>query len=384
MVMVLKGPSILLILIIFSFQSGCTKTSVKPYTFPAGEFIKTGEYLGEYFPTEGWRECAPGAVGMDAGILMDLNDEILRLVEEDYEIHSLLIIKDGYIVAEQYYSKYFDQETWHKIHSCTKSFTSALVGIAIKEGYIQGTNVKMLDYFQDYKIENMSSQKQSITLEHMLTMSAGLDWDELDYLYSDPQNTYFQWTHSDDLIKFVLDRPMEYAPGEVQDYNSGISELLAFIVQKATGVRADSFAMEKLLVPLGIIDYYWPINKNGYAQGGGGMRLIPRDMAKLGYLHIRNGKWDNKQIVSEDWIAESGKKHIVSQHITGFWYGYQFWVASDGMMYTALGYAGQWIMIVPDHDLVAVFNNHFDEGVEEQESTPVRLFYEYVIPSILE
>jgi CubicO group peptidase (beta-lactamase class C family) len=107
-------------------------------------------------------------------------------------------------------------------------------------------------------------------------------------------------------------------------------------------------------------------------------------MAKLGYLHIRDGQWETGQILSEDWVAESGKKHIISQHIPSFWYGYQFWVAEDGLMYTALGYVGQWIMIVPGHDLVVVFNNHFDEGVEDQESTPVRLFYEYVIPSILE
>ena len=382
--MVVKAQYILWILVSLFAVSSCNTELVQPEAFPAGEFIKTGDYQGDYFPTEGWKECDPVNVGMDAGILQQLNDEIARLVESDYEIHSVLVIRKGYIVAEQYYSKYFDKETWHKLHSCTKSFTSALIGIAIKEDFIQGTDVKMLDYFQDYEIDNMSSQKQSITLEHMLTMSAGLDWDELDYLYTDPRNTNYQWKRSDDWIKFVLDRSMEYTPGEVQDYNSGLSELLAVIVQKATGMRADSFALEKLFAPLGIEDYYWPLNQEGYARGGGGMRLFPRDMAKLGYLHIRNGKWENEQIVSEDWISESGKKHIISQHIPGFWYGYQFWVAEDGLMYTALGYVVQWIMIVPEYDLVVVFNNHFDEGVDDQEGIPVRLFYDYVIPAVLE
>jgi CubicO group peptidase (beta-lactamase class C family) len=142
-------------------------------------------------------------------------------------------------VAEQYYSKYFDNETWHKLHSCTASFTSALIGIVIREGHIPGINVKMLDYFQDY--------------------------------------------------------------------NSGLSELLAYIVQKAYGMRADSFAMQKLLTPLGIDDFYWPVNKNGYARGGGGMRLKPRDMPKIGYLHIMEGEWENDHILSQDWISESGK-----------------------------------------------------------------------------
>ena len=118
--------------------------------------------------------------------------------------------------------------------------------------------------------------------------------------------------------------------------------------------------------------------------GGGGMRLVPRDLAKLGYLHITKGKWENDQILTEGWVTESAKKHIISQHIQGFWYGCQFGVTEDESMYAALGYPGQWMMIVPGHDLVAVYHNHLDEGAENQESIPVRLFYDYVIPAILE
>jgi len=309
---------------------------------------------------------------------------VFSLLSCEEDIHSVVIVRKGYIVAEQYYSRYFDKDTEHKLASCTKSFTSALVGIAISEGYILGTDVKMLDYFQDYEIENMSPQKQNITLEHMLTMSAGLDWNELDYLYTDPLNTNYQWKRSDDWIQFVLDRPMEYSPGEVNDYNSGLSELLAAIIQKATGIRADSFALEKIFIPLGIDDYYWPTNPQGYARGGGGVRLIPRNMAKFGYLHIMNGQWEDEQIIPEEWIIESRKKHIISQHIPGFYYGYQFWISESGLMYTALGYGGQWIMIIPEYDLVAVFTNHFVEGDQDQWITPIRLLNDYVLPSIIE
>lgn len=114
------------------------------------------------------------------------------------------------------------------------------------------------------------------------------------------------------------------------------------------------------------------------------MRLTPRDMARLGHLHVMDGAWENEQIIPADWIHASGQKHIISQHIPEFYYGYQFWVSGTGSMYTALGYGGQWIMIEPEYDLVAVFNNHFTEGDNEQEGTPVRLFYEYVLPSIIE
>lgn len=364
--------------------ASCSNEPDQQEKFPASEFIKSGEFLGEYFPTNGWRECSPSKVGMDIERLKLMNDEIARLVELDYNIHSVLVIRDGYIVAEQYYSRYFDPFTEHKLASCTKSFTSALVGIAIEEGYIAGKDDKMLDFFTDYEIQNPGEEKSSITLEHMLTMSAGLDWDELDYLYTDPQNTNYQWKRSEDWIQFVLDRPMEYSPGTVQDYNSGLSELLAVIVQKATGIRADSFALEKLFTPLGIEEYYWPLNPEGFARGGGGVRLTPRDMAKLGFLHIMKGKWGDRQILSNEWISSSGSKQIVAQHIQGFWYGYQFWVTGDGLMYTALGYGGQWIMIIPQYDLVVVFNNQFVEGNPDQEGTPMRLFYEYIIPAVLE
>lgn len=371
--------------IVFSllFFNSCDKTQDQVEKFPANEFIKTGDYLGDYYPTNGWRECDPVEVGMDAEVLKNMNQEVARLVTIGYNIHSVMIIRNGYIVAEQYYSRYFDMETEHKLASCTKSFTSMLIGMAIDKGYIPGVDVKMLDYFQEYEIDNMSEEKQNITIEHMLTMSAGLDWNELDYLYSDPRNNNYQWKQSDDWIQFILDRPMEYSPGEVQDYNSGLSELLAVIIQKTTGMRADSFALENLFVPLGINEYYWPTNPQGYARGGGGIRLTPRSMAKLGQLHINNGKWANQQLVSEKWINLSGQKHIISQHIPGFWYGYQFWVTEDGLMYTALGYGGQWIMIVPDYDLVAVFTNQFIEGNDDQEGTPMRLFYEYIIPAVL-
>jgi CubicO group peptidase (beta-lactamase class C family) len=319
---------------------------------------------------------------MDEGLLEDMNEDISDLVELGYNIHSVLIVRKGYLVAEQYYSRYFDQELFHKLYSCTKSVISALVGIAISEGYISGTDAKMIDYFQEYEIENLNQQKQSISLEHMLTMSAGLDWNELDYLYSDPRNNYYQWTRSDDWIQYILDRPMEYAPGAVQDYNSGLSELLSVIIQKTSGIRADSFAVEKLFSPLGIDAFYWSTNPEGYTRGGSGLRMSPRNMAKFGHLYITQGKWGERQILPADWIQESGNPYLFSQHMTNFSYGYQFWVSDWDSMYTAHGFGGQWIMIVPEHDLVVVFNNHFNEGEGDEWITPIRLYNEYIVPSI--
>lgn len=357
------------------------KTDNGPELYPAKDFIKTGSYLGEYYPTLQWRECNPEEVAMNDNYLKDLNNEIAGLVESGVEMHGILIIRKGYIVAEQYYSIYFDENTEHVIHSCTKSFTSALFGIALSEGFITGIDARMVDYFPEYNINNLSNSKKEITLEHMLTMSSGLDWDELDFSYSDSRNTHYQWRNSDDHIQFILDRPMEHSPGEIQNYNSGLSDLLSVIIQKTTGVRTDSFAIEKLFTPLGIEEFYWPIDAGGFARGGGGMRMIPRDMAKLGYLYLKDGQWDGNQILPTEWVSESQKKHLPFQHISNYFYGYQFWISSFGM-YAAVGYGGQWIMILPDYELVVVFTNNFEEGNGEQWNIPERLVREYIIPAI--
>ena len=362
--------------------SSCNKPDEEKSPFPGSEFIKTGIYQGDYYPAESWRECSPGEVGMDEDRLKNLNNEIVRLVDQDYEIHSVLIIKDGYIVAEQYYSEYFKMEIEHKIHSCTKSLTSAAVGIAIDQGYINGVDEKMYEFFPEYEIDNLTEAKKSITIEDMLTMSAGFNWHELGLMYSDPQNTFYQWRRAEDRIKFILDRPMEHQPGSTHEYNSGLSDLLSIIVQKETGMRTDSFADKYLLTPIGIDDYHWAIDPAGHAIGYGQMRLTPRNMARFGYLYLRNGKWEDEQIISEEWILESGKQKISTQfNAGGDYYGYQFWVSGYGM-FTAMGYGGQWIMVVPEYDLVVVYNNDFEEGDGNQWFTPVRLLNEYIIPAV--
>ena len=368
--------------IILAFAVSCGKTDTVPGFYPAKDFIKTGTYLGDYNPTRYWRECNPEEVGMKSQNLKNLNNEVARLLEAGVDMHGIVIVRKGYIVAEQYYSKYFDEKTEQVIHSCTKSFTSALIGIAVSEGFIPGLEAKMLEYFPEYEIDNLTNSKKDITLEHMLTMSSGLDWDELDFPYSDPNNTYYQWRNSNDHIQFVLDRPMEHMPGAIQNYNSGLSDLLSVILQKATGIRADSFAIEKLFNIIGIEQFYWPIDAAGFARGGGGMRMIPRDMARFGYLCLKKGQWDGNQIIPVEWVMESQKKHLPFQHIPNYYYGYQFWVSAFGM-YAAVGYGGQWIMILPDYELVVIFTNNFEEGNGEQWNIPERLVREYIIPSII-
>jgi CubicO group peptidase (beta-lactamase class C family) len=212
-------------------------------------------------------------------------------------------------------------------------------------------------------------------------MSAGLVWHELDYLYDDERNTFNQWESSNDRVKFVLDRPMVAVPGEKYTYNTGISHVLSAIIKKSSGIRADSFALENIFRPLGIKKYYWPVDMNGVAYGGYGVMLTPRDMAKFGYLYLKEGTWNGEQIIPQNWVEKSQTKMIKRNDIPDYYYGYHWWV-SDENSYSAVGFGGQWITIFPGLNLVVVFTNQFDDGDNFQWSIPEGLVKNYILPSI--
>ena len=366
-----------LLLLVFS---GCEKEEAGG-PFPSDDFLAEGSYLGPYWPTAGWRYCRPEEVGMDSEKLKELNEEILLLLELHIDVNSLLIIKDGYVVAEQHYSQDYSADSLHPVFSVTKSLSSALLGIAIDEGYISNENALMTDFFQDYEIANLSPAKQSITLKHLLTMSAGFEWYELEYPYGDERNTFYNFARSTDRVQFVLDRPMSADPGIEYSYNSGVSHLLSAVIQESTGVRSDSFALEHIFQPLGIEDYFWPIDAQGVAFGGYGAWMLPRDMARFGYLYLKDGQWEDEQIVPAEWVDISQQKHMERKYIADNYYGYHWWV-SDNDYYSAVGYGGQWIIVVPERELVVVFTNTFVEGDHLQWSTPERLLTTYILPAI--
>jgi CubicO group peptidase (beta-lactamase class C family) len=365
--------------LLFVFISSCEEGEPES-PFQADDFIAEGPWNGPYWPTTGWRFCSPEAVGMDGEMLKELNDEILLLLELHVDVNSVLIIKDGYVVAEQYYSDDYSADSLHPIYSCTKSLTSALLGITIEQGFVVDEHELMYGYFEDHEMANLTESKQSVTLWHLLTMSTGFEWYELEYPYGDERNTFYNFVRSGDRVQFVLDRPMSTDPGTEYSYNSGISHLISAIIQKSTGIRTDSFALEHIFTPLGITRYDWPIDDQGVAYGGHGIWMKPRDMAKFGYLYLKEGLWDGEQVVPAGWVEMSWQKHMERKYIPDSYYGYHWWVFDD--YYAAVGYGGQWIILVPEHDLLVVFTNHFTEDDELQWSTPGRLLHTYILPAI--
>lgn len=304
---------------------------------------------------------------MDSEHLADML-EMIR--EADLEIDSVLVARNGHLVTDAYVHPFAPGQK-HIIHSCTKSVVSGLIGIAIDKGYLQGTDQLITDVFPGRTIANLDADKRAMTMEDVLSMSTGLECRD-SYLYR--WHGLQEMRASSDWVQHVLDLPMVEPPGTQFEYCNGASFLLSAIVQETTGKTALAFAQEHLFGPLGIEDVDWPANPQGISIGWGELRMHPHDMAKIGYLYLNGGQWDGQQIVPSDWVKVSTRKHIDGTLQDG--YGYQWWIAKNA--YMALGYAGQYIIVVPEQNLVAVFTSELEE---RDFFLPQELFDEYILPA---
>jgi len=343
--------------------------------------VATAACASPPWPTREWPLSAPEEQGLDGAALAKL-DEDLGSGRHGY-VDSMLVIRNGRIVHEATYRNdydalfasvpdrtpgiynYYDPE-WHPYYkrgvlhtmqSVTKSVTSALVGIAIERGEIPGVEAQVLPYFEGYRLDD-DARRGRMTLRHLLTMSAGIKWDEDTVPYTDPANSCAAMEASQDWVQFVLDQPMAAEPGSTFVYNSGVSELLSQILYRATGLHVDAYAEKYLFGPLGIADFYWKRTPTGHPDTEGGLYLAPRDLARLGYLYLRRGRWEGRRILPEGWVDASTSALIdTGPDERGFGYGYQWWVFrdTDAPAYAARGYGGQYLLVVPQLDLIAVF-----------------------------
>jgi CubicO group peptidase (beta-lactamase class C family) len=301
------------------------------------------EISSDYWPTEDWQTSTPEAQGLNGDGLADMMDWIAG---EDLALHSLLIVRHGYIVSETYFESRHAARK-HDQYSVTKSFVSTLIGIALDRGEIDGIGHRVLDFFPGMEVENRTADKERMTLEDLLTMRSGLAWIENDAGYI---NLY----RSPDWVRYMLGLPMADPPGETFLYCSGCSHLLSAILQISVGENAFDFAEKNLFGPIGITSANWESNPDGVSIGGWGLQLIPRDMAKLGYLFLHGGMWDGKRIVSAEWVREATREHTDTGPGSELGYGYQWWIYPRWHGYAALGRYGQSIFVFPDLDLIVV------------------------------
>jgi CubicO group peptidase (beta-lactamase class C family) len=295
-----------------------------------------------------------------------------------------LIVKDNKLVFEEYFPGYnssgiyveYERDTLHGIASCTKSITSCLTGIAFDSGLLHSLDQKLYSFFPEFTDLQLNERKQRISLEDMLTMRGGLEWDEWSYPYDDMRNTLVQLWEAPNVYHYVFELPDIAEPGTIFLYNSGLSICMGGIVEKVTGMALDEYAEKKLFTPLGIDQYRWMRRYDGVIQSGGGLALRPRDMAKFGQLYLNKGLWDGVEIVSEDWVNTSLTNHTgsagVGNGIPTDGYGFNWWIQEwgfhDGILdsFFARGYGGQIIMGFPEINLIIVLTGgHYTEGTEQ-------------------
>ncbi len=325
-----------------------------------------------YWPTDSWQTSSLKKQGMNPELISDLKDYVEN---HNIGLTSMLIVRNGYLVDETYYGS--DRiNIINPIYSCTKSITSTLIGIAIYEGYLEGIQQKILDFFPNRTFENMDEDKQNITIWHLLTMTSGLEWDE--YIsYFSPANDLTAVKTESDWIQYILDKPMVSSPGTEFNYNTGCSHLLSAIIQKATGISMEAFALNHLFNYLNITNYTWNTDSQGITRGGEALSLTARDMAKIGFLYLHNGTWEDQQVVPKEWIQEATNRLVTSSSLN-YAYGYQWWICRTCSIkhFSAWGWAGQRIFVVPSKNLVVIFTS-FDT------LSDVRRFLleQYIIPA---
>jgi CubicO group peptidase (beta-lactamase class C family) len=327
----------------------------------------------DYFPTNAWRTSTPEEQGIDSQGIAAMLDKI---GQASPYVHSVLLIRNGYLVAEAYFAP-IAREHVHLLFSATKSVTSALVGIAIQEGLIEGVDQKVLDFFPELKAKNLNKRAVDLTIGHLLSMSTG-------HAAPVSPNPY-QAAPVDWVEKFLGNpaNPVIDEPGTQFLYTSGGPHTLSAILQKVTGKPAADYAAEKLFGPLGITEHAWLADQNGITFGNSWLRLKPLDMAKFGYLYLNNGVWNGRQVVPQAWVEQSTRKHIETKEVMPYGvekdgYGYLWWMNSFGG-YSAHGMGGQFIFVVPASNLVAVFTSGFADPMFD---TAYELMKTYIIPAV--
>jgi CubicO group peptidase (beta-lactamase class C family) len=312
-------------------------------------------------PPFAWPQSSPEAQGLDTSIFVKARAEAQKLSH----LHSFLVIRNGFLISEWYAPGRFADYAGH-IQSITKSVLSCLTGLAFRENHLFSLDQKMMDFFPEYDHPGLDPRKYDITIQHLLTMRAGFDHDDV----PEDNQEYFS---SPDWIQYAIDLPLRDNPGERFNYSNPQANLLAVIIARASGKNLREFAEEHLFGPLNISVRNWSQDPDGNYLGSMGLYLTPRDMARFGYLYLKNGQIDGQQILPSAWIEETLKRRYPE-----LGYGYLWWlitiVGFEG--YDAMGYGGQLIMNIPELDMVIVTTadpNPEWERVNENEFTILKL-----------
>jgi CubicO group peptidase (beta-lactamase class C family) len=297
------------------------------------------------WPTSGWQTSTPEEQGMASAALAELVDFGAANVMD-----SVLVTRHGKIVLDAHFAP-FQPGMKHAVNSVTKAVVGTLTAIAHKDGKLDRLDAPVLGFFPERAVANLDENKKAMSLQSLLDMTSGLSWREP--LTAEAPESMFQMERSGDWVGFVLDRPMAQAPGAFFNYNSGTWQLVSAIVARQAGVDTLAYARQKLFGPLGITDVAWRRDPQGIPIGGYGLFMQPRDMAKVGYLYLRNGEWEGRQLVAAAWVDRVFSPPVEMRFGT-FRYANGWWTLPDKHAHIAVGFLRQLIVVLPDIDVVAV------------------------------
>src|SRR5262245_59660966 len=343
---------------------------------------------------DGWTLATQADVGLDSAKLCELDSFIAQW--PDANIHAVVVVRNGKLAMERYFAG--EDERWgdklgrvtygpelkHDLRSISKSVTSLLVGIALSEGKFPPLDSSVFDAFPDYA-DLKTPDKARITFRHLLTMSAGLVWEE-DLPWKDPRNNEAGMILAADPFRYIFSQPVAHPPGTVYAYSGGGTSLLGEALIRATGLPLRDYAREKLFLPIDAPDFEWlDAGVSNRLGAFGSLRMRPRDAAKLGRLLLSDGQWNGRQVVPAGWAAESTKPRINGAGL--FFYGYQWWLGRSfrnggELTWTAgVGLGGQRLYVVPALDLVVMINaGHYSGPL--QSVIPAAIFNRVVLPAV--
>ena len=327
-------------------------------------------------------------VGIDA---IKMTDFIKTIKTGNFgDLHSILIYRKRKLVLEEYFalegkiSGSFVNETLrrktHQLSSVTKGILSLVTGIAIEQGNVQNVNEPIFIYLSQYS-DSFCDDKKQIQIEHLLTMTSGLDWNQFNYSWNDKRNDAANMYKCNDVVKYVLERSLDANPGVKFNYTNGEPAVLGIILRNACSIDIDKYSEQNLFNPLGITQYGWSQYPDGSIETDGGLKLCSRDLLKIGILILNKGNWQGNQIVSKNWISESTKSRINLSAQRGYGYywnemKYELGGKPENSIFIP-GDGGQFLAIFPSLEMVIVFT----AGIYDKD--PTKMYWEIISDNIL-
>jgi CubicO group peptidase (beta-lactamase class C family) len=367
-----------------------TKISRRHVLVAAGGALMGGTIGAGSAATLDWTIAKPSEAGFSDDIAARLDKAIAD--KRIWNIHAVIVIRGGRLVLERYFEGAdnargkplgvvaFTPDTLHDLRSVSKSIVGLLYGIALAAGKVPPPEQPLMQFFPEYPDLAADPARQRLTLHHVLSMTMGTEWDEFSIPYTDPANSETAMDIAPDRYRYVLERPIVTAPGQRWTYCGGATALLGRIIAKGTGISLHDYARAKLFGPLNIGPTDWYSGHDGELLAASGVRMLPRDLAKIGQMMLHGGVGDERPLVPADWIRRSTTPVVPIDERRQ--YGYQWWLGRRERFWSAVGNGGQLLYVLPEHDLVVV-TTAGNYNMRDMWNPPLRVLHEVVLPSIL-